>query len=202
VLILIPVVEAPFEPREFWSTGLAPQRRETTWIELSGACPTADVERVLFQLAAYNSKRSGEVLSPVELLRSRDRLVLPGGLLARAPPVPDIAPSCCCGLESWPEWRRIEDGHSPWLGHDPAPGVEPYADGYRLWPDGDLQGRTPIGEAITFDAAELAQQLQQVESALRAFTLRLAEVASAHVPEHAAALGALFANAFGGHQEA
>jgi hypothetical protein len=195
MLTLIPVVDVPFERSEFWwplpaSLPVWPAR-----IELSGQASEMDVALVAYQFAAYNARGSGAVLTPAELLAFDDRLMLPGGLLVRSGER-EIAPSCCCGLESWPEWRHVADGHSPWMGHDPTAGVERIGDRWRLWPDFDTKLGTGSGEPIDFDLETLAAQLVRVEADLRAFTARFAEVVEAHVPACGAALAERFRSAF------
>jgi hypothetical protein len=49
-------------------------------------------------------------------------LIAPGSLRARDTAKDlEITPSCCCGLETWREWRGVIDGGAVWLGHDPTP---------------------------------------------------------------------------------
>ena len=197
MLQLFPVVEAPFQRRDFWWPLPVPWPSYPHFIELSGDCSTEGVELVLCQFAAYNGNEN--TLTPEQLLDHDDKFLLPGGLLARSG-VLEIAPSCCCGLESWPEWRRVVDGESPWMGHDPGPWVEKVDDIFHLWPDGDAQGRQRIGEAIAFDATTLAAQLDRVTVSLQGFRRRLSEVIAAHLPDKADALAALFDREFGGEQ--
>lgn len=195
MLSLIPVVDAPFERSEFWWRLPPSLPAWPTRIELSGQTSERDVALVAYQLAACNARGNGVVLTPAELLALDDRLVLPGGLLLRSGER-EIVPSCCCGLENWPEWRHVADGHSPWMGHDPAPGVERVGNRWRVWPDFDTNLGVGSGEPIDVDLDTLAAELDRVTAALHAFTARLAEIVEARVPTYGVAVAERFRSAF------
>lgn len=47
-----------------------------------------------------------------------------GGVAFFADQDTKIVPSCCCGLEAWTEvYHAVREKSSPWLGHDPSPGI-------------------------------------------------------------------------------
>jgi len=102
------------------SGGLSPFHR------LHGHMGAEELWEFLVALCEYGveSKRPRTLTEAVECLLKRKTAVLAGGLIA----VKDkykLFPSCCCGLESWREWTQIvQDGPSPWLGHDPDPWVD------------------------------------------------------------------------------
>lgn len=195
MLSLTPVVEAPYERSEFWWPLPAATQGSPTWIELSGQASEMDVALVAYQCAAYNARARGGVLTPTELLARDGRLVLPGGLLVRSGGR-EIAPSCCCGLENWLEWRDVPQGLSPWMGHDPTPGIERFGTLWRLWPEYDMNLRAGCGEPIDFDLDTLTAELDRVAAALHAFVARLADIVEARVPTHGAAVAERFRTAF------
>lgn len=69
--------------------------------------------------------------TPADLIQSllaRDEQVIAGGLVIIAKDF-RLIPGCCCGLEGWIEWKDLKKGSdSPWLGHDPFPGVDTRGD--------------------------------------------------------------------------
>jgi hypothetical protein len=54
-----------------------------------------------------------------------EALIAPGGLRVRDTTTHgEILPGCCCGLESWREWRNVLHRKDIWLGHDPGTDLE------------------------------------------------------------------------------
>lgn len=190
--VLRPVVEAPRTPQAFWCP--LPPEPWPDFVELSSSATHAEVALVLLQLATYNRKGAGAPLQPAELLAA-EALVLPGGLMA-GDGEQVIAPSCCCGLEGWAEWwLAIDDGSSPWLGHDPSPWLERQDDRFRLWPD-EVTPERAADTPIRFTTAELQAQLERVPATLEGFLPRLREVLIACAPAEADALATVFARTF------
>lgn len=191
--VLRPVVEAPRgSPAAFWCP--LPPKPWPDVVELSGSSTDDEVALVLLQLATYNRKGEGAPLQPAELLAA-EALVLPGGLQA-SDGARVIGPSCCCGLEGWTEWwLAIDDGSSPWLGHDPSPWLERQDDRFHLWPDEATPERA-ADSPIRFTTAELQAQLEQVPATLQGFLARLREVLHACAPAEADALAAVYARTF------
>ncbi len=66
-------------------------------------------------------------------LAEAEILIAPGGLRVRDTDTEaEIPPGCCCGLESWREWRNLLRGEPVWLGHDPDTELVRTAAGVRL----------------------------------------------------------------------
>src|SRR5262249_8922686 len=129
-------------------------------------------------------------------LEKADALIVPGGLMIRTEAL-EIAPSCCCGLESWREWYRVApEGSSPWLGHSPMPWVECRDDCAVIWADGEL-GNQSVNVSVAYSKVDDA--LQSAHAALVAFTARLSSWLSKHAPQSAAALSRRFAVDFDVH---
>ncbi len=169
-----------------------------SFVRLPPETPDADVALVMHVLATYNaSKDSGaSVLSPEALVR-QECLVLPGGLAVvdgdRA-----IYPSCCAGLEEWPEWADLLSGAGgPFLGHDPAPFIVPSSDGFLVWSDGGMDPAIPESAFhIALSRLQLVASLARVRTDFLGFLARLQAWAVHAVPSHAVLLGTVFARAF------
>lgn len=121
-LRLEPVVEC-------WPTGAAfdwqPEADGRDFFRLHAEMPEADVAAVFALLASYNGAvREGSVADAAQGVVAAERLILPGGLLARIGAA-EVGPGCCNGLEDWRDWQELGPGcPAPWMGHDPSPTVE------------------------------------------------------------------------------
>ena len=92
--------------------------------------------------------------SAVDFLVSLDEAVLGGGLIAIKGKF-RLYPGCCCGIETWSEWKEIKpDGASPWLGHDPD-----------AWIDTSLQDAV-LHNGLESEVRSLEVSYQEIESAL------------------------------------
>ena len=191
MLSLIPVVDIRWCERPFeW----AQSNPEKGWVELSADCSDDDVALVVATLASYNQvASSGSISEVARALESAQTMVLPGGLMARSGDL-EVAPSCCCGLESWREWYGVEpDGSSPWLGHGPSPWVDCKSDVAVIWADGDLGDQSP---KVSVTYAEVDGARRAANDALKGFHGRLADWLAAHAPQ-SQGLSRRFADAFG-----
>ncbi|MBX7222697.1 MAG: hypothetical protein K1Y36_22305 [Blastocatellia bacterium] len=113
-----------------------------------------------------------------------DGLILSGGIRVTEPHTGrTICPSCCCGLETWWEWVHCyEGGPGPWMGHDPFPGVERHASGFRVW-SGKMEHPAPVVHPadnqpedeffIEVTPAEFEQNLRQVQQDLQQLLIRV-----------------------------
>lgn len=140
------IVEIQHGPEPFWlPLPVAPWPER---VAISAECIDDEVALVIFEWAKYNQRDSPSPLTPQELTDAQN-LVLPGGVEARDDQR-QIGPSCCSGLECWIEWTYlIQNGTTPWMGHDPTPTVQSVdGKGYLIWPDDDLSG-----ECIRFDSS-------------------------------------------------
>ncbi|MDB4873177.1 MAG: hypothetical protein JWL97_4181 [Gemmatimonadales bacterium] len=112
-------------------------------------------------------------------------LIAPGGLRARDTAKDlEITPSCCCGLETWREWREVIDGGAVWLGHDPTPWIEHLGPTIRIWPD-DGTSLRPAGEsAIEIALTDLAELINAADVQMKGFLEQVRSwAASLHHPE-------------------
>ncbi|SDI74385.1 hypothetical protein SAMN05192558_12038 [Actinokineospora alba] len=160
MLILEPVIET-FGTRHFSCWPVADP--SDGFVRLSAEMTAAEIGVAVAALVPHEVA-DDLPQDPVKLLRGiigAQDLIAPGGLRARdAGTGVSIAPSCCCGLETWRDWVSVLDGGQPWLGHSPAPWVEHVDDGVRIWSGGglgdddDAQPREQI--AVPLDALSTA----------------------------------------------
>jgi hypothetical protein len=179
----------------FASWALLPPEPWPNFVRLCGATPSSEVALMLAVASLYGrSVETGEGWA--QSLLDHFPRILPGGL-AVVSAERLVMPSCCCGLEMWPEWRNvITNGQSPWTGHDPAPLVEVTGAEIHVWSDGGM-GTKPIDESpIVFTREEFARALQQAADDLCDFLKPLRRWLDAYTPAHADALVAKFEGAF------
>jgi len=109
--------------------------------------------------------------TPAALIKSlltREEQVVSGGLVFMAKGF-RLIPGCCCGLEGWIEWKGLKkDSHSPWLGHDPSPGVDTRGN------KAILHNGLNVGqESFELSYEELSEMVEQVSLTLSQFLERL-----------------------------
>jgi hypothetical protein len=189
VLIMEPVLET-YEAADFalWPTAGPPADR---LLVLSGDLSPLEAGTAMAVLAGYNKTQRkrhdpgpADGLAMLRRLVSVESVVAPGGLRLRDPATGvTVPPGCCFGLENWREWQDLLDGETPWLGHDPTPGVEHCGPLVRLWPD----EQRPADQSIEVSLSEFPALLESVRSALIAF---LGLVAEWTVRDFSAALAA------------
>jgi hypothetical protein len=165
------VVESPWyqgEPPWLWPVAA---RTPLTHLPLNGSLSSEDTGLIFGQLVSYNSIPGHNIAELQSGLLDADALILPGGLRIRSGGR-EIAPACCCGLEEWPEWKKfLQNGVSPWLGHDPSAWAELAGGIVRIWSDGGLQP-APDAFAIEFERSHFETGLRHVENELCAFAER------------------------------
>lgn len=82
-----------------------------------------------------------------------------------------ILPSCCCGLEDWSEvYDSVRNKTSPWLGHDPNPGITYSDNRVKVWPDApDRSTVTQELRFIEYEYEELLRSLEKTKEELIGF---------------------------------
>lgn len=96
-----------------------------------------DISLFFGLLFEYNEIDYGSNINEaLDNLLSNDEIIISGGPFFTDGLV-HILPSCCCGLEGLNEvTMAIKHNVSPWLGHDPNPGIEYYSSGnVKIWGD-------------------------------------------------------------------
>ncbi|WP_406165143.1 hypothetical protein [Streptomyces sp. NBC_00996] len=171
MLIMEPVLET-YEAADFalWTTAGPPA---DPLLVLSGDLSPLEVGTAMAVLAGYNKTQRkrhdpgpADGLAMLRRLVSVESVVAPGGLRLRDPATGvTMPPGCCFGLENWRDWQILLNGETPWLGHDPTPGVEHSGPLVRLWPD----EQRPAGRPIELALSELSVLLESARSALAGF---------------------------------
>lgn len=140
-----------------------------TWIVLNADTSLDDVARIVARVAEYVSDclpaspdEAAQVIALAEVV------VVSGGLIVTGNGFRS-EPSCCCGLEQWREWYGVKPGgSSPWLGHDPTPGVECGETEAVICSDS-----TDEAARLTVSYLDLAVALAEADADLTAFLSRL-----------------------------
>lgn len=119
------VIELPYYEGRFSSPWRIPDFKPFSMLRLQGEMTYPQIGLVFAQLADFNQiELANDAQVVLEQILEAEDLILPGGIQVISEEKV-IAPSCCCGLETWREWVEfLETGESPWLGHDPSPWVE------------------------------------------------------------------------------
>ena len=190
---VFPVIEAPSREAPFWMP--LPPKPWPGFIELSAHISAVDLTLVTLTLASYNA--TGVLAGSLRALASDFPPVAPGGL-GVSDGFTEILPSCCCGLEDWRSWWSLLDGSgSPWLGHDPNPGVEAAGQSFIVWADAPITevDRNNLAR-VRIGRSTLIEQLAVVEQALREFAGRLQEFLAPQGIEDARSVRDLFCSTF------
>ncbi len=163
------VVEAPYYKDEFLCPWAVQKFKPFSMIRLWGEMTNPEIGLIFAQLAKYNGiEITNDKQAVLEQIIEAENLILPGGIQTVSEDQV-IPPSCCCGLETWREWRDfLKTGDSPWLGHDPSPWLESKDDVILIWSDG---GMMPVKNAFHIDASQsdFEQALKLVEQDLQEF---------------------------------
>lgn len=139
------------------------------YVVLSETSSSHEVELFLTLLFGYNHINVEQSLNEsFSELFEQEQVALPGGIAFFDDEHTFILPSCCCGLEDFMDIiDSVSNGQSPWLGHDPSPGIT-YTDNHALvWPDDP--GSCNKSDGITFPYGELIAQLESAKIELQAF---------------------------------
>ncbi len=189
-----PIVEAPLAgPASLWPVADVPA---DGWLRLSADTSGHEIGLVVRQLVLYNQLGDGETAADLLARLARaELLIAPGGLRVRdSSSGVVVAPGCCAGLEQWREWERaLEDGYSPWLGHDPDPWVEQRGAVIRVWSDGGLATPREASEAyVDVAASELPRALERARLDLLGFLEVLERWAAGQAPTDARLLAESF----------
>ncbi|MBU5345831.1 hypothetical protein [Paenibacillus lautus] len=164
-----PVIIEPYYDKPEWITN-AITREE--FICLSSESNEIDVELFLILLFGYNhiNIEQSFLLSFNELLE-QEGVALSGGIAFFEDENKYILPSCCCGLE---DISYIIDTiiikQSPWMGHDPAPGITYLDDQVHVWPDDPETIESNVNsKSIQFLYKELIDSLEKTRKEMQGF---------------------------------
>jgi hypothetical protein len=187
------VVEVGARPNELWFE--LPREPWPRFVRLWRSTPNEHVA-LFFATASTYGRSTPEAAASIAGVLADFPRVLPGGIAVVASER-TIVPSCCCGLETWREWRKVlTDGQSPWIGHDPAPLVEAHGDEIRIWSDGGM-GEKPMDEtAIVITRGDFTRALEAVTCDLEGFLVPLRAWLDHQAPRESAEFVSRFKDAF------
>lgn len=129
-----PVIREPYYDKPIWIENEV-TRKEFTF--LSSNSSEAEVELFLLHLFGYNRiDASISFEESFKELLMEDEVAILGGVAFLQDDETFIMPSCCCGLEEIQSIDySIKAKQSPWLGHDPSPGIQYFDDYALVWSD-------------------------------------------------------------------
>ncbi|GAA4841900.1 hypothetical protein GCM10023310_19770 [Paenibacillus vulneris] len=129
------VIIEPYHDCPFWIERQVTRRE---YVVLSSNSTEEDVELFLTLLFGYNNIDSRLPLEDAfkELLLE-DEVAMSGGIAFFKSETEFILPSCCCGLEGIVDdvYQSVLNKKSPWLGHDPSPGITYHENNVKVWLD-------------------------------------------------------------------
>ncbi|RED66142.1 hypothetical protein [Cohnella lupini] len=165
-----PVIREPYYDCPVWIESEL-TRNEVTY--LTSESSKHDVELFLLHLFGYNNiDISQSIQSSFEELFMLDEVAILGGVAFIKDEEIFIMPSCCCGLEDWSKViEAINNRESPWLGHDPTPGITYHEDYLLVWSD-DPQTDNKDKYNIRFTFSEIMDSLEITREDLRGFIER------------------------------
>jgi hypothetical protein len=166
MLVITPVVEVPWiEEGLRWPWAIS-QAKAYTHVPLQ---PSPEGMGT-FMAALCAGEYPLTVDAGLILIREANGLIASGGMSFSRDAV-RIEPACCCGLESWTEWREfLQSGASPWMGHSPDGWAELAGDQVTLWTDGTYaQPSQRLGPSISVERAEFEIALALAEQHLFSF---------------------------------
>lgn len=163
-----PVITDPYYEKPEWISHEVTRRE---FICLSGESTEQDVELFLILLFGYNDININQSFrsSFIELLEEEE-VALSGGIAFFEDDNKYILPSCCCGLEdiSYVKDTIINKG-SPWMGHDPTPGITYIHDQVYVWPDDSETINSDVNKAIRYQFKQLLDFLERTQKEMQDF---------------------------------
>ncbi|NJJ42439.1 hypothetical protein HCB82_25370 [Paenibacillus sp. 7028] len=162
-----PVILEPYYDKPIWIENEV-NRKEFTF--LSSNSSEAEVELFLLHLFGYNRiDISISLEESFKELFKEDEVAILGGVAFIQDDGAFIMPSCCCGLEEIQSISHsIKAKQSPWLGHDPSPGIIYYDDYVLVWSD-DPETQKEELFSIRFTYKELFEGLEKCKKDLLGF---------------------------------
>ncbi|MDT8976455.1 hypothetical protein ABN764_24420 [Paenibacillaceae sp. P-4] len=162
------VITGPYYDKPEW---IANEITREEFICLSSESNERDVELFLILLFGYNhiNVEQSFLLSFNELLE-QEGVVLSGGIAFFEDENKYILPSCCCGLEDFSGViDTIINKQSPWMGHDPAPGITYINDQVHVWPDAPETIDSHVNKSIQYSYKELIDSLEKTRNEMQGF---------------------------------
>ena len=179
------VMEGPYErlPVPWPIAGVPPLGFVRLW---GGAAPDV-VGLAVAHAVHYNGvSLEGTARDVLRRMTNAEAWGIPGGVRVTDGSGNEVLPGCCSGVENWREWLALEDGASPWMGHDPDGWVEERREGFLV-----CSGRCgcgppdpPVVESrVLIPRADLPHLLAGLQNDVRGFGERVREWAVRLDPE-------------------
>ncbi|MFI6601417.1 hypothetical protein ACIBHX_34650 [Nonomuraea sp. NPDC050536] len=166
------------------------------FLALSGQMSQAEVGTAMAVIFRYGDIPTAPISDLHDLLdrhlAEAEALLAPGGLRVRdATANAEILPGCCCGLESWREWRNVLHKKDIWLGHDPGTDLEYLAGVVRLQQESDPRALHSPNHEVEIHLDDLPALLATVHLRLQGFLGLVHQWASETTPRAADRLVAI-----------
>ncbi|GBF75537.1 hypothetical protein PA598K_03954 [Paenibacillus sp. 598K] len=151
------VITDPYYDQPKWMPN---EVRRKPYLCLSSEASSQDVELFLTHLLGYmNISVDHSMEHSLQELFEQEHVAISGGVAFFEDEQTYILPSCCCGLEDYPEIvATIGNKQSPWLGHDPSPELTYTNHQVYVWPD-EPTGSESQSNCIAFSYEELQESL-------------------------------------------
>lgn len=129
-----PVITDPYYDCPVWIDNEVERK---AFICLTANSTDQDVELFLLLLFGFNDiDVSQSMKASFDEILLEQEVAISGGVAFFENDKQYIMPGCCCGLEELTGiCASIEEKTSPWLGHDPWPGITYHDDHARVWSD-------------------------------------------------------------------
>jgi len=164
---ITPVIEVPWTEEGYQWPWLITSKKAFSFLRLDSI---SNDHLGTFFAALCCDDNPDSIDSCIELITEADGLIVSGGL-ALSLAETSIFPSCCCGLENWIEWKAfLDNGSSPWMGHDPSAWAEIKGDQVVVWTDGGgTDSANRIGPCISVPIKDFECALIKAEKQLQIF---------------------------------
>ncbi|WP_127534461.1 hypothetical protein [Paenibacillus kobensis] len=162
-----PVITNPYFERPVWFEEEVTRKE---FIGLSADSTIEDVELFLILLFGYNGIDPNHPFKESfnEILKE-ESVAISGGIAFFEDENKFILPSCCCGLEDWADLEEsVVNWSSPWLGHDPSPGIIYQSECLIVWSDEPNENNKNL-ISIQFTYEEMLEGLKGMNTDLKGF---------------------------------
>ncbi|MFC4777286.1 hypothetical protein ACFO9Q_10880 [Paenibacillus sp. GCM10023252] len=162
-----PVITNPYYESPIWIEDDVTRKE---FICLSSDSTVEEVELFLILLFGFNNidPKLSFTESFNEIL-NEESVAISGGIAFFEDENNYIIPSCCSGLEDWEDLEEsVVNRSSPWLGHDPSPGITYQSDHLFVWPDDPNESNNNL-ISIKFTIEEMLENIKEVRADLKEF---------------------------------
>lgn len=167
MIAITPVIEVPWSEEGYKWPWLITSKAPFSFLELHSV---SNIHLGTFFAALCSSGSPDSIDSCMKQIREASELIVSGGFGISSAGI-NIFPSCCCGLENWMEWKEfLDNGNSPWMGHDPSGWAERKGDQIIIWADGGgVNPFKPTAPCISVSVKDFEHALTKAEKQLQIF---------------------------------